>query len=74
MTAIKLPKLPERTPVKLVIHISPELHQTLNAYAELYCETYGSKELVVDLVPHMLAAFLMSDRAFSSRGRGGERP
>lgn len=73
---MKLAKLPDRTPVKLTISLSPELDRSLRAYAELYRATYGETETVQELVPAMLAGFLESDRAFASyakkgRGEGG---
>jgi hypothetical protein len=57
--------LPDRTPVKLAISISPELKGALDSYAELYKATYGSSENVTDLIPFMLANFLESDREFA---------
>ncbi len=62
---IKLPKLPDRNPVKLTIAILPDLHRQLGEYAELYRQVYGVEEPVTNLIPHMLAAFLDSDRRFS---------
>lgn len=73
MPALKLGKLPDRTPVRLVISLSPELNQALGAYAELYAETYGAAEPVQDLVPAILASFLESDRAFVVHRKKGER-
>jgi hypothetical protein len=67
MAGLKLPKLPDRTPVKLTISISPGLHDSLGFYAEIYAETYGTAEPVQDLIPAMLASFLESDRAFILR-------
>ena len=67
MTAIKLPKLPDRTPIKLAIVVTPELHGALNAYAALYAQTYGREEPLGDLIPAMLATFLEGDRAFIRR-------
>ncbi len=61
---IKLPKLPDRTPVKLAISVMPELHRALSDYAALYSQTYGHDEPVAELIPAMLAAFLESDRSF----------
>ena len=69
MAAIKLDKLPDRTPVKLRISISPDLYQALQAYAGAYEQTYGVAEPVVELIPAMLTAFLESDRAFN-KARG----
>jgi len=65
MADIKLPRLPDRTPVKLAIQISPQLHEDLRAYAALYRETYGLEEAITDLIPSMLSTFLESDRAFA---------
>ncbi|MES2443997.1 MAG: DUF2274 domain-containing protein [Pseudomonadota bacterium] len=68
MAELKLAKLPDRTPVKLTIHLSPQLHGDLTRYAAAYRETYGQEEAVADLIPAMLAAFLESDKAFN-KGR-----
>lgn len=65
MADLKLPRLPERTPVKLTISVSPDLSEALGRYAQLYAETYGQTEPVADLVPYMLQSFLDSDRAFA---------
>lgn len=76
MTSLKLGKLPDRTPVKLAITVPPDLHQALLDYARAYEESYGHAEPVAELIPHMLAAFLVSDRAFGRwqdrAGRGAE--
>lgn len=74
MSEIKLAKLPDRTPVKLAITITPELHRALTDYAAVYNETYGQSEPITELVPHMLAAFLASDRGFAkAREQSGKR-
>ncbi|WP_029624895.1 DUF2274 domain-containing protein [Sphingomonas sp. KC8] len=65
MADLKLPRLPERTPVKLTISVSPDLPEALGCYAQLYAETYGQTESIADLVPYMLQGFLDSDRAFA---------
>ena len=41
MAELKLPQLPDRTPVKVSISLMPDLHQALNEYAMLYATTYG---------------------------------
>lgn len=64
MADLKLGRLPDRTPVKLTISVSPELNAALRDYAAIYAQTYGSEEPVTELVPAMLAAFLESDRSF----------
>ena len=65
MTAIKLGRLPDRTPVKIIIFVSPELNRALGDYASAYEAAYGQAAPVVDLIPAMLAAFLESDREFA---------
>ena len=67
MTELKLAQLPDRTPVKLAIAVSPDLSDALGDYAEAYKEAYGRSETVADLIPFMLRAFLESDRAFAKR-------
>lgn len=72
MTDLKLPRLPERTPVKLSISVMPDLHEALKEYAALYALTYGREEPLIELIPAMLLSFLDSDREFgrSRRSRG----
>lgn len=64
MAGLRLARLPDRTPVKITVSISPVLNQSLADYGALYASTYGSEEPVADLIPAMLAAFLESDKAF----------
>ncbi|MBO9669536.1 MAG: DUF2274 domain-containing protein [Sphingobium sp.] len=65
MVDLKLGKLPDRTPVKLAITITPDLQSALNDYASLYAQAYGREEPVTELIPAMLATFLESDRNFA---------
>lgn len=65
MPDLKLAKLPDRTPIKLAITITPDLHQALQEYAALYASAYGREEPVAELVPAMLSAFLLTDRSFT---------
>jgi hypothetical protein len=69
MTGLKLGRLPDRTPVKIVLNIPPDLNRALSDYAELYKETYGVEESVQELIPAMLASFLDGDRGFARRRR-----
>lgn len=64
MADLKLARIPDRTPVKLTIALTPDLNQAFADYTELYRETYAHSETVSDLIPHMLRAFLDSDRGF----------
>lgn len=77
MADLKLPRLPDRTPVKLTINVAPELKRALDDYRLIYNEQYQADEALSELVPHMLAAFLAGDRGFnkarealSKTGRG----
>lgn len=69
MSSIRLQRLPDRTPVKMSIAVSPELAERLAAYAEAYEAAYGKRETVADLIPFMLVSFLESDREFARRHR-----
>jgi hypothetical protein len=71
MPEIKLPRLPDRTPVKLALNLDPELHQKLRNYAAFYQAAHGVPASVSDLVPAMLATFIQSDRAFAKAVRDG---
>lgn len=62
--SLRLPKLPERAPVKVTIAIDPAVHTMLQAYAKLYRETYGTEEPLPELIPYILKSFLESDRRF----------
>ncbi|MES2450735.1 MAG: DUF2274 domain-containing protein [Pseudomonadota bacterium] len=74
MTDLKLARLPDRTPIKLTISVAPDLQRALADYAAIYQQAYGEEQTIADLVPHMLAAFLASDRAFAkARERLAER-
>lgn len=70
MVDLKLPRIPDRTPVKFTISILPDLHQAIVEYAVLYSETYGKEEPVTELIPAMLEAFLEGDRVFAKRRNG----
>ncbi|MBY0510830.1 MAG: DUF2274 domain-containing protein [Rhodospirillaceae bacterium] len=66
MVELKLAKLPDRTPVKITIAVSPALKANLDSYAEAYNQTYRDREPepVAELIPYMLQAFLESDKVF----------
>lgn len=69
MQELKLARLPDRTPVKIPIIVSPGLNQKLAAYAGAYKEAYGDEEKVADLIPFMLEQFLDNDRQFKNIGK-----
>jgi len=65
MTELRLPRVPDRTPIKLTISVMPDLNRALSDYAVVYKAAYGEEQAIVDLIPHMLAAFLAADRGFA---------
>jgi len=69
MADLRLPKLAERTPVKITFNAMPGLVEALNAYADAYEAAYGQRESVPDLIPAMLSAFIETDRRFNRARR-----
>ncbi|HEX2581800.1 MAG TPA: DUF2274 domain-containing protein [Dongiaceae bacterium] len=74
MPSLKLPKLPERTSVKISIAVAPDLHRALQAYVALYRQAYGVEEEVATLIPPMLEQFLVSDKEFARTQRVAPNP
>jgi hypothetical protein len=72
MPELKLARLPDRTPIKLTVTITPDLNQALVQYAAAYASTYGREEPITELVPAILAAFLDGDREFAKRRKTAE--
>lgn len=62
--ALKLSKLPKRTPVKINIVLNSETHEAMVDYARIYEETYGNKESIEELIPYIIAGFLDNDYTF----------
>lgn len=69
MTTLRLDKLPDRTPVKYAITVTPDLSRALRDYAEIYRRVHGQKESVEDLIPFMLARFVETDAGFRKARR-----
>lgn len=65
MPDLKLCRLPDRTPVKLGIQVTPQLQADLARYADAYEAAYGQRESVADLIPFMLTSFIATDRGFA---------
>ena len=70
MAGLKLERLPDRTPVKITIMVSPELNRALVDYSAAYEAAYAQAESVAELIPAMLETFLASDRAFARMRKG----
>ena len=62
--SLRIGQLPDRTPVKLIVSVDPDLASALADYAAIYAETYGAEEKPETLVPAMLDMFLSSDAGF----------
>ena len=71
--ALKLSKLPKRTPVKMSIILTPETHEAMIDYARIYEETYGNKESIEELIPFMIVSFLENDHTFKRTRKVGVR-
>lgn len=67
--ALRLEKIPDRTPVRMSIAVEPELAATLSDYADIYRQTYGSEEKPEVLIPAMLQQFLGTDAGFKRARR-----
>jgi hypothetical protein len=71
VAALKLPKLPDRTPVKIAITVTPDLDSLLRDYLALYQAAYDdTATTVADLIPAIIAQFLEGDRAFRRQRNG----
>jgi hypothetical protein len=69
---LKLGKLPDRTPIKIGITITPALNDALRDYLALYRTSYEDKTAsIADLIPAMLENFLASDKAFAKVRKAG---
>ncbi len=64
MAPLKLGKLPDRETTKITFTASAKLNELLVNYATAYEKEYGQREAITDLIPHMLEAFIKSDRGF----------
>ncbi len=80
--AVGLGPLPRTEVVKLTVALPVALKAELDRYAELHARTWGEPVDAAVLVPHMLEAFIVRDRAFrkakagiaSRTKRGGDAP
>jgi hypothetical protein len=63
---LKLGPLPRQTTVRLTIVLLEPLKEELDAYAAEHSRLYEPVETAA-LIPHMLQAFLRTDRAWCSR-------
>jgi hypothetical protein len=75
MPALKLAKLPDRTPVKVTLTLHPELHKSLVEYSEVYRKTYGEEnaEPISEIIPAILQSFVDGDRTFAKARKDAVR-
>jgi hypothetical protein len=66
MADLKLGPLPRQRTVRLTIMLMEPLKEELDAYAAEHSKLYEPVETAA-LIPHMLQAFLRTDRAWCSR-------
>lgn len=66
MTDLKLGPLPKNETVRVSLTLAKPLKDALDLYAQEYGQAYEPTD-VAALIPHMLEAFLRSDKAFMKR-------
>lgn len=66
MADLKLGRLPKQGTVRLTIVLSETFKDELDAYAAEHSRLYGPVETAA-LIPHMLEAFIRTDRGWRSR-------
>lgn len=64
MAELRLGPLPKTAMVKLTIAMPAALKGDLDRYAQLHSQTWGEPTDVIELIPHMLQAFIARDRGF----------
>jgi len=69
MPALKLGKLPDRKTTKITFTASAELNKLLADYASAHEAEYNQQASITDLIPHMLEAFIKTDRGFQKRSK-----
>ena len=62
--SLRLPELPDHTPSKLTILLTPDQRAALQDYATIYEATYGKRVDPERLAPEMIDAFLNGDAGF----------
>jgi hypothetical protein len=72
MADLKLGPLPNQKMVRVTIMLPEPLKEELNAYALEHGRLYGPVETAA-LIPHMLQAFLCTDRSWCSRRKQTHR-
>jgi hypothetical protein len=68
-TALRLGPLPKMATVKINLALPAALKADLDRYAQLHSQTWGEPTDVLELIPHMLEAFMARDRGFRKARR-----
>lgn len=71
---LRLGPPPKTESVKLTFACRASLKADLDRYAALHAQAYGEAVDAEKLIPHMLEAFIMNDRAFKQSWGGGGSP
>jgi hypothetical protein len=66
---LRLGPLPKTESTKLTFACPASLKADLDRYAALHAQTYGEAVDAAMLIPHMLEAFMTSDRGFHRKAR-----
>lgn len=66
MTSLKLGPLPTTRTERLTVTLSAPLNDALEIYRQAYASAYEPVDLA-RLIPHILQAFLLSDRSFMAQ-------
>lgn len=66
---LRLGPLPKIKSIKLTFACPTTLKANLDRYAALHAQTYGETVDAATLIPHMLEAFMVGDRAFRKVGK-----
>lgn len=69
---LKLPRIPDRRPVKFTIVILPDLNDTRRDYGVIYVKAYGHEKPLGKLIPGIPAALLDHARAGEAPCRDGK--
>lgn len=62
--SLKIGAIPDRTPIKLSLSLSPDVHDALQDYASIHAKEFGQNAQVTDLAALMIERFLASDTQF----------
>lgn len=72
MTKLRITEIPDEKPVRVTVDLPADLHRDLVAYAALVSQN-GQPVDPARLMPHMIRAFITSDRGFRKLRQGAQR-